>query len=65
MIPREKALDLILEFKEVEASISDAKKNALKAIQIMLDHTLIIRSDYVKEKYLIYWDDVKQFIEKL
>ena len=65
MIPREKALDLILEFKEGEVSISDAKKNALKAIQIMLDHTLIIRSDYVKEKYLIYWDDVKQFIEKL
>ena len=65
MIPKDKALDIILDFKHGETSISDAKKNALKCIQIMLDHNLVIKSDYVKEKYLTYWEDVKYQIEKL
>ena len=65
MIPKDKALDIILDFKHGETSISDAKKNALKCIEIMLDHNLIIKSDYVKEKYLTYWTDVVHQINKL
>ena len=65
MIPKDKALDIILDFKEGETSISEAKKNALKAIKIMLDHNLVIKSDYVKDKYLTYWNDVIFQIKKL
>ena len=65
MIPKDKALDIILDFKEGETSISEAKKNALKAIKIMLDHNLVIKSDYVKDKYLTYWNDVIFQINKL
>jgi len=65
MIPRDKALDIILDFKEGETSITEAKKNALKAIKIMLDHNLVIKSDYVKDKYLTYWNDVIFQINKL
>ena len=66
MIPKDKALDLILDFKEGETSILEAKKNALKAIKIMLDHNkVLIISDYVKEKYLTYWNDVITQINKL
>jgi hypothetical protein len=66
MIPKDKALDLILDFKEGETSILEAKKNALKAIKIMLEHNkVLIISDYVKDKYLTYWNDVIFQINKL
>jgi hypothetical protein len=65
MIPKDKALDIILDFKEGETSILEAKKNALKAIKIMLEHNLVIKSDYVKDKYLTYWNDVIFQINKL
>ena len=65
MIPKDKALDIILDFKHGETSIMEAKKNALKCIEIMLDHNLIIKSDYIKEKYLTYWTDVVHQINKL
>lgn len=65
MIPKDKALDIILDFKHGETSISDAKRNALKCIEIMLDHNLVIKSEYVQEKYLTYWADVVHQINKL
>lgn len=65
MNPRDKALDIIIDFKQGDTSIMEAKRNALKCIEIMLDHNLVIKSDYVKEKYLTYWEDVKYQIEKL
>jgi hypothetical protein len=65
MIPRDMALDLILEFKEGETTIIEAKKNALKCIKIMVDHNSITKSEHLKETYFNYWADVKQFIEKL
>lgn len=65
MIPRDKALDLILEFKEGETTIIEAKKNALKCIKIMLEHNSITKSEHLKETYFNYWNDVQQFIQKL
>lgn len=65
MIPKDKALDLILDFKPGDTSILEAKRNALKCIEIMLDHNLVIKSDYIKEKYLTYWTDVVHQINKL
>ena len=65
MIPKDKALDIILDFKHGETSISDAKKSALKCIEIMLDHNILVKNDYIKDKYLSYWADVKYQIEKL
>ena len=65
MIPKDKALDIILDFKQGDTTIMEAKRNALKCIEIMLDHNLVIKSDYVKEKYLTYWADVVHQINKL
>lgn len=65
MIPRDKALDIILDFKHGETTISDAKRNALKCIEIMLDHNILVKNDYVKDKYLSYWNDVVHQINKL
>ena len=65
MIPRDKALDLILEFKQGQKPIEEAKENALICVENILRNESYITDSYQKTKYINYWTEVKQFIQKL
>jgi hypothetical protein len=65
MIPRDKAVDLIIDFKQGNKPINEAKENALITVKNILDNKTYITDEWQKSKYISYWNDVKQFIEKL
>jgi hypothetical protein len=65
MIPRDKAVDLIIDFKQGNKPINEAKENALITVKNILENKTYITDDWQKSKYISYWNDVKQFIEKL
>jgi hypothetical protein len=65
MIPRDKAVDLIIDFKQGNKPIHEAKENALITVKNILENKTYITDEWQKSKYITYWSDVKQFIEKL
>jgi len=65
MIPRDKAVDLIIDFKQGSKPIDEAKKNAYICIDNILKNQTYITDSYQKIKYISYWSEVKQFIDKL
>jgi hypothetical protein len=65
MIPRDKAVDLIIDFKQGNKPINEAKENALITVKNILENKTYITDEWQKSKYISYWNDVKQFIEKL
>ena len=65
MIPRDKAVDMIIDFKSGNKTIQEAKENAFICIENILKNQTYITDVYQKGKYVNYWQEVKQFIEKL
>ena len=65
MSPRDKSVDLIIDFKEGQKPIEEAKKNALICVENILKNESYFFDAYQKAKYINYWTEVKQFIEKL
>jgi len=63
--PRDKAVDMIIDFKKGNKPINEAKEIALICVDNILKNQTYITDAYQKSKYLNYWNDVKQFIEKL
>ena len=64
MIPRDKALDLIREFKK-DLDLETAKKYALITLNLILEHSRIIKTDEALIKHKNYFLEVKDRIEKL
>jgi hypothetical protein len=65
MIPRDKAVDMIIDFKKGNKPIQQAKESALICVDNILKNETYITDSYQKTKYINYWNEVKQFIEKL
>ena len=65
MIPKDKAMDMVRDFKQGQKPIEEAKKNALICVENILRNESYITDSYQKTKYINYWTEVKQFIEKL
>jgi len=65
MIPKDKAMDMVRDFKKGNKPINEAKQNALICVENILKNESYITDSYQKGKYLNYWQEVKQFIEKL
>jgi len=65
MIPRDKSIDMIIDFKKGNKPIQQAKESALICVDNILKNESYITDIYQKGKYINYWSEVKQFIEKL
>ena len=65
MIPKDKAMDMVRDFKQGQKPIEEAKKNALICVENILRNESYITDSYQKTKYINYWTEVKQFIQKL
>ena len=65
MIPKDKAMDMVRDFKQGQKPIEEAKKNALICVENILRNESYFFDFYQKTKYINYWTEVKQFIEKL
>jgi len=64
MIPRDKALDIVREFKK-EFDLETAKKYSLLTLNLIMEHSRIIKTEEALEKHLNYFKEVKNRIEKL
>jgi hypothetical protein len=65
MIPKDKAMDMVRDFKQGQKPIEEAKENALICVENILKNESYFFDTYQKTKYINYWQEVKQFIEKL
>lgn len=64
MIPRDKALDLVREFKK-DLDLETAKKYALITLNLIIEHSRILRTEEALNKHKNYFLEVKDRIEKL
>lgn len=65
MIPKDKAMDMVRDFKQGQKHIEEAKENAIICVENILKNESYITDSYQKTKYINYWTEVKQFIQKL
>jgi len=56
---------MIIDFKQGNKPINEAKQYSLICINNILKNESYITDLYQKGKYINYWNEVKQFIEKL
>jgi hypothetical protein len=67
MTPKEKAIDLMDKYLDLDIHIyfEDAKQCALIAVDEIINNSLEYMGCDLKDGEIIYWQEVKQEIEKL